>query len=97
MNAVQPRPSPASLTLLPLRNSLLSRASQITFQECVLLKRCNAVILASVYKDLVEPTMTCPITGAKLKEKDVVRLAKAGSSFAAAGKHTAKKYTNTIT
>ena len=36
---------------------------QITFQPAVLLKKANAVILESVYRDLVAPTMQCPITG----------------------------------
>jgi nitric oxide synthase-interacting protein len=71
---------------------------QITFQDAVLLKKpANAVVLASVYRDLVAPTMTCPITGQKLKPKDVVRLVKAGSSFAAAGSVKAEKYTHSVT
>lgn len=71
---------------------------QITFQDAVLLKKpANAVILASFYRDLVEPNMTCPITGQKIKAKDVVHLVKAGSSFAAAGKVKAEKYTHSVT
>ena len=71
---------------------------QITFQDAVLLKRpANAVMLASVYRDLVEPTMQCPITGEKVKPKDVVRLVKPGSSFAAAGSVKAEKYTHSVT
>jgi nitric oxide synthase-interacting protein len=40
---------------------------QITFQNVILLKKANAVILESVFNDLVKPTMVCPITGGKLK------------------------------
>ena len=39
---------------------------QITFQAAVVIKKSNAVVLGKVYKDLVKPTMTCPITGEKV-------------------------------
>uniref|UniRef100_A0A7S3QGJ5 Nitric oxide synthase-interacting protein zinc-finger domain-containing protein n=1 Tax=Chaetoceros debilis TaxID=122233 RepID=A0A7S3QGJ5_9STRA len=41
--------------------------------------------------------MTCPITGVKIKEKDVMTLSKAASGFAASGEVVATKYTPTMT
>lgn len=70
---------------------------QITFQPAVLLRKPRKVVLESIYKDLVAPTMTCPITGEKLRKKDVIPLAKAGSSFSAAGAVETEKYTHTTT
>uniref|UniRef100_A0A7S1TU86 Nitric oxide synthase-interacting protein zinc-finger domain-containing protein n=1 Tax=Phaeomonas parva TaxID=124430 RepID=A0A7S1TU86_9STRA len=58
---------------------------QIGAQPCVLLKNTGAMLLESVYNDLVRPTMLCPTTGKKLKSKDVIKLKRSGSSFAAAG------------
>lgn len=70
---------------------------QITFQNVILLKKANAVILESIYNDLVKPSMICPLTGGKLKEKDILRLVKPGSSFAGGGQVEASKYAHTIT
>ena len=70
---------------------------QITFQDTVLLKKSNKVVLSSIYRDLVKPTMTCPFSGGKLKEKDVLKLVKPGSSFASAGSVKVKVYGHTIT
>jgi len=72
---------------------------QITFQEVVLLKKANSVILESAYQDFcVKQGMQCPLTGAKLRpDKDVLKLVKSGSSFSAAGSVKASKYGHTIT
>eukprot|EP00616_Rhizochromulina_sp_CCMP1243_P001096 CAMPEP_0118976156 /NCGR_PEP_ID=MMETSP1173-20130426/17896_1 /TAXON_ID=1034831 /ORGANISM="Rhizochromulina marina cf, Strain CCMP1243" /LENGTH=300 /DNA_ID=CAMNT_0006926153 /DNA_START=12 /DNA_END=914 /DNA_ORIENTATION=- len=70
---------------------------QITFQPAVLLRKAKKVILESMYKDLVAPTMICPITGDKLRKKDIIRLAKSGSSFSAAGSVQSEKYSHTTT
>lgn len=41
--------------------------------------------------------MACPITGVKIKAKDVITLAKAASGFSASGEVVATKYTPTMT
>jgi len=58
---------------------------QIGSQPCVLLKPSGVVILESVFEELVKPTMRDPISSERLKKKDVLRLKRAGSSFAASG------------
>jgi hypothetical protein len=41
--------------------------------------------------------MVCPLTGSRLREKDVLKLVKPGSSFAAGGKVETSVYVNTLT
>mmetsp|Transcript_15283 Transcript_15283/g.21953 ORF Transcript_15283/g.21953 Transcript_15283/m.21953 type:complete len:107 (-) Transcript_15283:143-463(-) len=69
----------------------------ITTQPVVAIKSTGQVMLQSCYDELVKPTMTCPITGKKLKEKDVIILQKAASGFASSGETVAKKYRPTLT
>ena len=69
----------------------------ITTQPTVVIKNTGQVMLKSVYKELAQPTMTCPITGKKFKEKDVLELIKGKSGFAASGDVVAKKYNPTLT
>ena len=72
-------------------------AKAISFQNAVVIKKTGQVMLLDVYEKLAKPTMTCPVTGRKFKEKDVIRLQKAASGFAASGDIVAKKYRPTMT
>ncbi|TDH71421.1 hypothetical protein CCR75_007919 [Bremia lactucae] len=51
----------------------------ISHHQAVLLRPSGQVILESCLKDMVLPTMTCPVTGLKLRRKDIVRLQAGGS------------------
>ena len=66
---------------------------RITHQQAVLLKPSGVVILESVFKTAVEPTLTCPVSGKKLSSRgdDVIRLQTGGTSFSAHSKVEAKK------
>jgi nitric oxide synthase-interacting protein len=67
----------------------------ITTQPVVAMN--NVVVLEEIYDKLVKPTMVCPITGKKLKEKNIRRLQKGKSGFASSGPVVAKTYRPTIT
>ncbi|KAL9180704.1 hypothetical protein ACHAXT_011157 [Thalassiosira profunda] len=69
----------------------------ITTQPTVAIAKTGQVMLESVYKELAEPTMQCPVTGKKFKEKDVIELIKGKSGFASSGEVVAKKYNPTLT
>jgi nitric oxide synthase-interacting protein len=69
----------------------------ITTQPTIVLKNTGHVMLQSVYDELAKPTMTCPVTGRKFKEKDVLELVRGRSGFAASGEVMAKKYNPTLT
>ena len=69
----------------------------ITTQPTIVIKNTGQVMLKSVYNDLAKPTMTCPITGKKFKDKDVLDLIKGKSGFAASGDVVARKYNPTLT
>lgn len=69
----------------------------ITNHSVVAIRTSGQVMIRSVYEELARPTMTCPVTGKKFKEKDVIELQKAASGFAASGKVVAKKYNPTLT
>lgn len=69
----------------------------ITTQPTIAIKNSGQVMLESVYKELAKPTMTCPVTGKKFKEKDVLELIKGKSGFAASGEVVATKYNPTLT
>eukprot|EP01082_Thalassiosira_pseudonana_P003860 g2820.t1 g2820 contig12:860825-862199(-) len=69
----------------------------ITTQPTIAIKTTGQVMLKSVYDELAKPTMTCPVTGKKFKEKDVLELIKGKSGFAASGNVVAKKYNPTLT
>lgn len=70
---------------------------RITTQDAVAIKSSGQVMLKSVFDELAKPTMTCPVTGKKFKEKDVITLVKGKSGFAASGNVEAKKYNPTLT
>lgn len=69
----------------------------ITTQPTIAIRNTGQVMLKSVYLELAKPTMTCPVTGKKFKEKDVLELIKGKSGFAASGEVVAKKYNPTLT
>lgn len=69
----------------------------ITTQPTIAIKNTGQVMLKSVYEELALPTMTCPITGRKFKEKDVLELVQGRSGYAASGEVVAKKYNPTLT
>lgn len=69
----------------------------ITTQPTIVIAKTGQVMLKSVYDELAKPTMTCPVTGKKFKEKDVVELIKGKSGFAASGTVVATKYNPTLT
>jgi len=69
----------------------------ITTQPVIAIKKTGQVMLKSVFEELAKPTMICPVTGKKFKDKDVLILQKAASGFAASGKVQAKKYRPTLT
>jgi hypothetical protein len=54
-------------------------------------------MLLSAYDEFVKPTMRDPVTGLKIKEKDVVTLVAAASSYSASGNVESKMYRPTIT
>ncbi len=49
-------------------------------------------MLESVAKELAFPTMTCPMTGVKFQQSDVMTVAQTASGFASTGSVEAKKY-----
>jgi len=69
----------------------------ITTQPTIAIAKTGQVMLKSVYKELAEPDMTCPITGKKFKQKDVLELVKGKSGYAASGETVARKYNPTLT
>ncbi|KAJ0391644.1 hypothetical protein P43SY_000336 [Pythium insidiosum] len=69
----------------------------ITHQPAVLLRPSGHVVLESCVKDMIQPTMTCPISGLKLRKKDIVRLQAGGTGFSAHSNVEAKKYRPTMT
>jgi len=69
----------------------------ISTQPVIVIKKTGQVMLKSVYNELVKPTMICPITGIKFKEKDVLELIKASTGFAASGTVEVKQYIPTLT
>ena len=54
------------------------------------------MVIESAAKDLVFPTMTCPITGQKFKMEDVIELVSAASGFSASGKVDTKVHRPTF-
>ncbi|TYZ63987.1 hypothetical protein PybrP1_005657 [[Pythium] brassicae (nom. inval.)] len=70
---------------------------EITHHQAVLLRPSGLVLLESCVKDMVLPTMTCPVSGLKLRKKDIVKLQAGGSGFSAHSEVEAKKYRPTMT
>ncbi|KAF1773585.1 Nitric oxide synthase-interacting protein, zinc-finger [Phytophthora cactorum] len=70
---------------------------EISHHRAVLLRPSGQVILESCLKDMVLPTMTCSITGLKLRKKDIVHLQAGGTGFSAHSTVEAKKYRPTMT
>lgn len=65
---------------------------QINWQNVILLKNTGAVILEKYFKELVEPTMKCPVTGKAFKKKHILHLQRAKSAFAGGGASVSKKW-----
>ena len=57
----------------------------ITNQKVILIKTTGAMMIEQAAKDLAFPTMTCPITGKRFAQADVVELVAAHSGNAACG------------
>jgi len=70
---------------------------EISHHHSVLLRPSGQVLLESCLKDMVLPTMTCPVTGLKLRKKDIVHLQAGGTGFSAHSTVEAKKYRPTMT
>ncbi|OQR84999.1 nitric oxide synthase-interacting protein [Achlya hypogyna] len=69
----------------------------ITHQMVVLLRPSGQVLMESCLKEMVLPSMTCPITGLKLRTKDIVHLQAGGTSYSAHSQVEAKKYRPSMT
>ncbi|OQS02549.1 nitric oxide synthase-interacting protein [Thraustotheca clavata] len=69
----------------------------ITHQLPVLLRPSGQVIMESCLKEMVLPTMTCPISGLKLRTKDIIHLQAGGTSYSAHSQVEAKKYRPSMT
>jgi nitric oxide synthase-interacting protein len=76
----------------------------ISTQSAIVIKKTGVVMLEDVYNKVIKSsknddgkTMNCPITGKKFKEKDVLKLHKCSSGFAASGNVVASKYKPTLT
>eukprot|EP01138_Halocafeteria_seosinensis_P013334 gb/GECG01013620.1/.p1 GENE.gb/GECG01013620.1/~~gb/GECG01013620.1/.p1 ORF type:complete len:108 (+),score=11.19 gb/GECG01013620.1/:1-324(+) len=65
---------------------------EITNQKVVLLKPSGQVVLESVAKKTVYPEMRCPVTGKKLRDKDILPLVPGGTSFASHNEVNAESY-----
>lgn len=64
----------------------------ITSQKVIAIKNTHQIMLESVAKELAYPTMTCPVTGTKFREADIIPLSQSASGFASTGAVEAKKY-----
>jgi len=69
----------------------------LTTQEVVVIKKTRQVMLKEMFEKMAKPSMTCPVTGKRFKEKDVLELKKAATGYAASGEVQAKKYRHTLT
>ncbi|KAH7463907.1 hypothetical protein PRIC1_006394 [Phytophthora ramorum] len=70
---------------------------EVAHRRAVLLRPSGQVLLESCVKDMVLPTLTCPVTGLKLRKKDIVQLQAGGTGFSAHSTVEAKKYRPTMT
>jgi len=64
----------------------------ISHQQSYLIKPTGQVVLESVLKDCVYPTMTCPITSKKIQKEDLLKLQQAGTGFSAHNEIEAKVF-----
>jgi len=86
---------PATLTTDPDDGSFICPVSKkkITTQQCVLIKPTGHVLLESVFEKIRdEKNLTCPVTSEQIESDEVIRIARAGSSFAASGDVEAEKW-----
>lgn len=68
----------------------------ITSQPVIAIKTTNEIMLESVAKELAYPTMTCPITGKRFQQADIIPLVRAVSYFSSTGDVEATKYRPSI-
>uniref|UniRef100_A0AAV1TLS2 Nitric oxide synthase-interacting protein zinc-finger domain-containing protein n=1 Tax=Peronospora matthiolae TaxID=2874970 RepID=A0AAV1TLS2_9STRA len=71
--------------------------TEINHHQAVLLRPSGQVILERCLNEMVKPTMTCPVTGLKLRQKDIVHLQAGGTGFSAHSTVEAKKYRPSMT
>ncbi|EGZ19754.1 hypothetical protein PHYSODRAFT_345333 [Phytophthora sojae] len=64
---------------------------EVSHRRAVLLRPSGQVVLESCLKDMVLPSMTCPVTGLKLRKKDIVHLQAGGTGYSAHSTVEAKK------
>jgi hypothetical protein len=58
----------------------------IVHQRAIVLKGCGHVILSSLIKTLIIPSMKCPLCNQKIKKlKDIIELKQSGSSYSGGG------------
>ncbi|DAZ93172.1 TPA: hypothetical protein N0F65_005522 [Lagenidium giganteum] len=69
----------------------------ITHHQAVLIRPSGQVMLESCLRDTVFPTMTCPISGLKLRKKDIIKLQSGGTGYSAHSNVEAKKYRPSMT
>jgi nitric oxide synthase-interacting protein len=62
----------------------------------LLIKSTNTLVMESIAKELVYPTMQCPITGRKIKAEDIIELVPASSGFSQSGVVEATKHVPSI-
>lgn len=76
------------------RTAIICAVSQkpIINQKVVLLKPSGELVLRSVFRDVVKSAMRCPITGKKLRQKDVLELVPGGTAFAGHNKVEASSH-----
>mmetsp|Transcript_16992 Transcript_16992/g.27508 ORF Transcript_16992/g.27508 Transcript_16992/m.27508 type:complete len:283 (-) Transcript_16992:617-1465(-) len=64
----------------------------ITHQKVVLVKPSERIVLKSVFDEIIQPTMTCPITNEKLQKSDILHLQSGGTAFSQHNSVQASKY-----
>jgi len=69
----------------------------ITHQMAVLIRPSGQIVLESCLKEMVLPTMTCPVSGLKIRKKDIVHMQAGGTGFSAHSQVEAKKYRPSMT
>jgi nitric oxide synthase-interacting protein len=65
-------------------------------QQAVIITPSGYIMLESAAEQFALPSMTCPMTGKKIKSRHIQQLQRSGSSFAAAGQVEAEVYRPTM-
>lgn len=69
----------------------LSKKS-LVYSQAYVVKPSGLVISEKCYKDVVKPSMTCPVSSRKLAESDIIKVIKSGSGFSAQSNIRATQY-----